>query len=81
MVAMATRVTSNGSRMNNSTTVDNPGMGRRGRGGGGGEEGEGGEEKGERRGGKRECRLRTRMETIEIISKERKEYHYGLVLS
>ena len=75
---MATRTTSNGSRMNNSTTVDNPGMGRRGR---EGRRREGGEEEGERRGGKRECRLRTRMETIEIISKERKEYHYGLVLS
>ena len=56
MVAMATRTTSNGSRMNNTTTVDNPGMGRRegreeereGKRGGG----EGGRE-GEREGGRR----------------------------
>ena len=49
MVAMATRMTSNGSRMNNSTTVDNPCMGRRGRGGGGGRGGEGREERREKR--------------------------------
>ena len=55
MVAMATRTTSNGSRMNNTTTVDNPGMGRReGRGGGEGrEEGRRRGREGEREGGRR----------------------------